>query len=139
MFFVVLLSATLQGWTLPAFASKLGLEEERPARPMVSLELLALRDVRADIIDCLITSDSPLSGRFVRDMRLPDGAVIAMVSRGSTMIMPRGSTELRPDDHLFVIARDDVRAAVERVLAGSDREADSPPPTEPGPHAPRPR
>jgi potassium/hydrogen antiporter len=125
VFFVVLVSATLQGWTLPAMASGLGLEEEgTSARPPVSLELMALRDVGADIIDYLVTPASPLAGRHIRDMRLPEGAVIAMISRGNTMIVPRGPTELRPGDHLFVIARDDIRPSLDRALAGIDVPGD---------------
>ncbi len=119
VFFVVLVSATLQGWTLPALASRLRLQEERPARPPVSLELLALREVKADIVNYQVVTGSPLAGRAVRDLEFPDGAVMAMVSRGAKMIVPRGSTELQTGDHLFVIARDDVRPAVDRLLAGT--------------------
>jgi cell volume regulation protein A len=57
-------------------------------------------------------------------MQLPEGAVIAMISRGNTMIAPRGPTQLQPGDHLFVIARDDIRPSVDRALAGIDVSGD---------------
>jgi cell volume regulation protein A len=125
VFFVVLVSATLQGWTLPTLAARLQLQDERPERPPVSLELLALRDVKADIVDYAVDPGSPLAGCAVRDLRLPEGAVIAMISRGGTMVVPHGSTTVQPGDHLFVIARDDIRPAVDRVLRD---ESDSGPP-----------
>ncbi|HXW08892.1 MAG TPA: potassium/proton antiporter [Vicinamibacterales bacterium] len=119
VFFVVLVSAILQGWTLPLLASRLGLQEEKPPPPAVSLELLTLRDVNADIVDYTVPAGSPLAGRTVQDLQLPDGAVLAMISRGSSLIAPRGSTELRPGDHLFVVARAETRRALDRALASS--------------------
>jgi cell volume regulation protein A len=116
VFFVVLVSATLQGWTLPLVASALGLQEARAPRPPVSLELMALEDVQAEIVDYLVAPASPLAGRLVRDLRLPDGAILALVTRGRTLITPRGSTALQPGDHLFVIARAEIRPAVEEAL-----------------------
>jgi cell volume regulation protein A len=110
---------------LPTLASKLDLEEEgTAAKPPVSLELMALRDVHADIVDYTVTPASPLAGRYVRDMQLPEGAVIAMISRGNTMIVPRGPTQLQPGDHLFVIARDDIRPSLDRALAGIEPPTD---------------
>jgi cell volume regulation protein A len=117
VFFVVLVSATLQGWTLPLVASALGLQEARAPRPPVSLELMALEEVQAEIVDYLVAPASPLAGRLVRDLRLPDGAILALVTRGRTLITPRGPTALQPGDHLFVIARAEIRPAVEEALS----------------------
>jgi cell volume regulation protein A len=133
VFFVVLVSATLQGWTLSAVASRLRLEEEDMARSPVSLELLALRDVHADIVDYGVEAGSPLAGAAVRSLQLPEGAVIAMIARGGTMVVPHGSTEVHAGDHLFVIARDDIRPAVDRALGGSGRSTGPDEPSAPRP------
>jgi len=116
VFLVVLVSAILQGWTLPLLAARLGLEEEKIPRPAVSLELMTLRDMNADIVDYAVLPGSPLVGRTVKDLELPDGAVLAMISRGPTLIAPRGATELQPGDHLFVIARADARQQLDEAL-----------------------
>lgn len=118
VFFVVLVSATLQGWTLPTFATRLGLEEGDVPAPAVSLELMALRDVNAQVLDYVVPAASPLVGRTVKDLRLPEGAVLAMISRGKTLVTPRGSTDLREADHVFVISRAETRAAVDGVFNG---------------------
>jgi cell volume regulation protein A len=116
VFFVVLVSATLQGWTLLALATRLGLQEDAAPAPPAFLELLALRDVNAEIIDYSVSADSTLAGRTVEALHLPDGAIVALVSRDGSLIAPRGSTQLRAGDHLFVIARTSDRGAVNRVL-----------------------
>jgi cell volume regulation protein A len=117
VFFVVLVSAILQGGTLPLVASKLGLEEERLPDPPVSLELMALRDTDADIVDYAVHAGSPLAGRTVKELQLPEGVVLAMISRGSNLIAPRGNTELDVGDHLFIIARGDTRHQLDGALS----------------------
>ncbi len=116
VFFVVLVSATLQGWTLPTFARRLGLQEGSAPAPPAVLELTALRDVNAEIIDYAVSAGSDVAGRTVEELRLPDGAIVALVSRNGSLIPPRGATRLQAGDHLFVIARTSDLAAVNRVM-----------------------
>ena len=116
VFFVVLVSAVLQGWSLPLLASWLGVEEHRPPGPAVSLELMTLRNVNADILDYTVPPDSTARGRRVADLKLPEGSVLAMIVRGDSLIPPRGSTELESGDHVFVIGRMDAREALDRTL-----------------------
>jgi cell volume regulation protein A len=71
VFFVVLVSATLQGWTLPLLATRLGLQEESAPAPPAFLELLALRDVNAEIVDYTVSADSTLGNRTVETLHLP--------------------------------------------------------------------
>jgi cell volume regulation protein A len=118
VFFVVLVSAALQGWTLPLLAARLGLQERPEPSPPATLELLALRDLNAEIVDYTIAPASAVAGRTMEALDLPQGAVVALVARGNQVIPPRGATRLEAGDHLFVVAHTDQRAAVERVLAG---------------------
>ena len=121
VFFVVLVSAILQGWTLPVIAARLGLQEDKIPDPAVSLELMTLRDVNADIVDYAVPPGSSLVGKTVKDLELPDGAVLAMISRAGTLIAPRGGTLLQSADHLFVIARADTRRRLDEALGiGAD-------------------
>ena len=50
---------------------------------------------------------------------LPEDSVLALVARDRNMVVPRGATELRPGDHLFVIARDGIRPDVDRALGAA--------------------
>jgi cell volume regulation protein A len=121
VFFVVLISATLQGGTLPMLAEALGLQQpEAPTPAAAALEILALKQIDAEILDVAVGPDSPVAGRTVAQLRLPEGALVALVSRGDTLLAPRGSTAVRVGDHLFVIARTDLRDEIERTLQISD-------------------
>lgn len=117
VFFVVLLSAILQGGTLSWFARLLRLDVPPEPEPPLSLEITSLRDVDAEIVDYAVGADSPVAGRFLRDLVLPEGAVVAMIARDKTLIPPRGSTEILAGDHLFVVVNHESRPPSDRVFA----------------------
>lgn len=117
VFFVVLVSAILQGGTLPIVARRLGLEQEAEPTAPVTLEITSLRDVDADIVDYTLTADSRVANHRLNQLALPDGAVIALISRDGSLIPPRGSTTLLPGDHVFVVLRHEARALVDRIFS----------------------
>jgi cell volume regulation protein A len=117
VFFVVILSALLQGWTLPRAASVFGVREEGAPKAPVSLEITSLHDVDLDIVDYRVAEDSLSASRMVRDLALPESAVVAMIARDREMITPRGSTRIEPGDHVFVVLKDSVRTLVDGMFA----------------------
>jgi len=117
VFFVVLLSALTQGWTLPIVAGWFGVREPNRGGPPVTLEISSLKHVDGDIVEYLVEGDSWVAGHLVRDLALPDTAVIAMIARGQEVIPPRGRTPIQPGDHVFVVMRPAVRARVDRLFS----------------------
>lgn len=118
VFFVVLVSAILQGATLHGLARRLGLIEPPPATPAATLEITALGEVDADIVEYTLGPASRAVGWRLSQLALPEGVVVAMITRGKTVLPPRGSTQLLAGDHLYVVLQPAVRAFVERVFAG---------------------
>jgi potassium/hydrogen antiporter len=114
VFFVVILSALLQGWSLPWVAARLDVKEDRAPAPPISLEITSLRDVDGDIVDYLVTPDSLVADRMIRDLALPETAVVAMIVRSHDVIPPRGSTRIIPGDHVFVVLKPAIRRVVDR-------------------------
>lgn len=117
VFFVVLISATIQGSTLPLVARKLGLTEKPPAMPAATLEITALGDVDADIVEYTLGANGRAVGRRLSQMALPNGTVVAMITRKKEVIPPRGSTALLAGDHLFVVLRPETRPFVDSVFS----------------------
>ncbi len=117
VFFVVLLSALTQGWSLPPVARWLGVREQERSSPPVTLEISSLKHVDGDIVEYSAEADSWVAGRLVRDLALPDSAVIAMIARGQEVIPPRGRTPIEPGDHVFVVMRPGIRPSVDRLFS----------------------
>jgi cell volume regulation protein A len=119
VFFVVLISATLQGSTLSWMARKLKLTLPPPATPAATLEITALGDVDADIVEYTLGVESRAVGRRLSELALPDNAVVAMITRNSEVIAPRGSTLLEAKDHLFIVLKPHTRVFVDCVFSGT--------------------
>src|SRR5690606_20709965 len=123
-FFVVLVSALFQGWTMAPLARVLGLQRPPEPEAPVTLEITSLRHVEGDIVDYFIGPDSPVAGKLVRELALPEGAVIALTARGGQLIPPQGSTRIRPQDHVIVVLGSGARPLVDRVFSrGGPSEA----------------
>lgn len=120
VFFVVLISATVQGSTLPLVARKLGLTEPAPVTPAAVLEISSLGEVDADIVEYRLGEQSRAIGRRLSQIALPEGTVVAMITRKESVIPPRGSTLLEEGDHLFIVLKPEIQGFVDRVFAGAD-------------------
>lgn len=120
VFFVVFISATIQGSTLPLMARRLGLTEPAPSTPTATLEITTLGDVDAEIVKYRLGKDSRIAGRRLSQMALPDGTVVAMITRGKQVIPPRGSTLILAEDHLFIMMKPNVRDFVDLICSSAD-------------------
>jgi cell volume regulation protein A len=114
VFFVVVVSALLQGTTLEWFAGRLGLVDPRPTVVAPPIEVDALGSL--ELVEFDVAGDHAIAGAFVRELGLPRSALIAVVARGAHTIPPRGSTVIEPGDRLFVLAPRSLRPELEDVF-----------------------
>jgi cell volume regulation protein A len=115
VFFVVLVSAILQGTTLEWVAGKLGLLAAVAPRHEPPIELGESSTL--DLFDFVVAGDHAIAGAAVREVGLPRAAIIAVVVRDDVSIPPRGSTVIEPGDRLYVLAPHDLRPAIEDVFS----------------------
>ena len=116
VFFIVVLSAVIQGTTLTPVARWLGLERPRDPEPPVTLEISSLRQVEGEVVDYSIGEGSRAAGRQVKDLALPGGVVIALIARGDQIIPPQGITRIRAGDHVILVLRPGTQPLVEQVF-----------------------
>jgi cell volume regulation protein A len=116
VFFVVVLSAMVQGWRLSFVARRLGLEVPIEMAPPLTLEISSLRHVDGDIVDYTVANDSRAAGRQVKDLALPEGVVIAVVAREHQIIPPQGRTRIEAGDHVIIVLRPEMRQLVDQVF-----------------------
>jgi cell volume regulation protein A len=115
VFFVVVVSALVQGTTLEWIAARLGLVDPRPAVIAAPLEVDALGSL--ELVEFDVAGDHAIAGAEVRELGLPRSALIAVVARHGDTIPPRGTTVVEPGDRLFVLAPRAMRAALEDVFS----------------------
>jgi len=127
VFFVVLISATVQGSSLAWVARRLNLIQAAPKSPAATLEITTIADVDAEIVEYTLSENSRSVGRILSHMALPEGVVVAMIVRAEQVISPRGSTLLQPDDHVFIVLKNDAKSMVEQVFSDKGFRSKNPP------------
>ncbi|HEV7280765.1 MAG TPA: potassium/proton antiporter [Pirellulaceae bacterium] len=117
VFFIVVVSAVAQGWSLSLVADLLGLRLPKEPISPVTLEISSLQDVDAQALDFTVVPESRAAGHLVKDLALPAGAVISLIARGKQVIPPHGATRIEPGDHVLVVVRNEVAALVTQAFA----------------------
>lgn len=118
VFFVVLVSATLQGSTISWLADKLGqLLRGEPPRP-VRLELMTMERLNADMLEVELNESSRATGMRLAELALPELCTVSAIYRDGRVVAPRGHTKLLAGDVLFVLAPKDHSARVEELIVG---------------------
>ena len=71
-----------------------------------------------EIIDFLTDKDSALTGKAIRDLKLPKDSLILMVNRGDEFMIPDGNLVIKNGDRVVVITpREAVKKLEEAVIA----------------------
>jgi len=104
VFFAVLLSVSIQGSTLGLVAKWLGLSTPSRPQALYNLELITMAASDLDLIVVDLPDPQGVPGPRVRDLKLPKGAVITLVTRGKEVVAPNGNTILRGWDQVTVLA-----------------------------------
>ena len=88
--------------TVCATANVLGLvEHEVPEHGIV--HLLELRKENLEIVELQIDKDSPVAGKRIGGLRLPDGARLISVMRNGRSELAEDSTVIRPGDQVLAV------------------------------------
>jgi cell volume regulation protein A len=115
VFFVVIVSALVQGTTLEWVAERLGVVDPARATATAPIEVDALGSL--ELVDFDVLAGHAIAGAAVRELGLPRTALVAVVARGDETIPPRGSTVIEPGDRLFVLAPRSMRPELDDVFA----------------------
>ena len=120
VFVLVVVLTLLQGTTLPAAARLLRVA--RPAEPReIEVDAAPLDELGADLLQVRVPVGSQLRGVYLRELRLPRGAVVSLVVRDGQAFTPTGETRLRERDQLLVVTTADARGAAEDRIRAVDQ------------------
>lgn len=120
VFYLVLLSVVLQSFTIMPLAKLLGLDAPLKMTPPapISFDQITYLDNRKlqksenapddlaynEPATYVIAEDSDIKDIQIKDLKLPEGVFIVMISRKGRWLVPRGGTILKADDSLTVLA-----------------------------------
>ncbi|ALX49646.1 potassium/proton antiporter [Lentibacillus amyloliquefaciens] len=126
VFFVVLISALVQGSTLSPFASKLGLTEEGTDFDSSGFEMIHLGNTNSEIIKLPIGKKAPVVQSTLTDITLPNDTLVIGIVRNEELITPSGATMIETGDMLFVLSEREKRPEVREVFLGKKEKKEKP-------------
>lgn len=119
VFFIVLVSAVLQGTPVPLVARLLNVLAPMPEKHKIPIKFEPEEKTDMELRELAVPKGSIAEGKKVVELGLPKTALIILVTREREFIVPRGDTFIRSGDILLVLAsRDDfylVRSTIEAL------------------------
>ncbi|MGD7009656.1 potassium/proton antiporter [Metabacillus sp. 84] len=122
VFFVVLLSALLQGATISPLANRLKLSEGETKVQSHTLELVSIGKTNNELIELEIPKETPYAGIELKNIDLPTDTLITGVIRGERLITPRGDTILQGKDTLYILVSKKNRDTIQELF--EEKESD---------------
>jgi cell volume regulation protein A len=121
VFFIVLTSALLQGWSIPAAARLLKVESPPQPPRDYPIEFASLKAGKTELVDLIIPYNSTVAGKAVVEVGLPKDTLIVLIGRGDDFIVPSGGTVLQEGDTLLVLVSKETVGPVRDVLSALRR------------------
>jgi cell volume regulation protein A len=101
VFFIVLTSILFQGTTLSPLAKWLKLEEPKSDDQKSVFEFP--NDIKKEFAEVIVPTNTQVEGKKIVDLNLPKNALITVITREKTYIIPRGDTKIYQGDKLMIM------------------------------------
>ena len=82
------------------------------------LNMLPVGEGRVNVTEIVLDAGSPAVGKLLKDISLPENALIAVVIREGRSIVPRGANDLMAGDRLVLITLPENHGPVLKVFTG---------------------
>ncbi|HWO49880.1 MAG TPA: potassium/proton antiporter, partial [Solirubrobacterales bacterium] len=116
IFFVVVISTLLQGFTFEPLAQRLGLTTGEAALPEPVVETGMIQELGGDVLAIRIAPGDAADGRMVKELGLPRQALVSVIVRDGQAVLPRGSTVVAGGDELHVLVRRERHGEIVHLL-----------------------
>ena len=116
VFFVVLTSALLQGWSLPFAAKLLKLNMPAPVKVSYPIEFNPVEGADTELIDLIVPFNSKVAGKTLAELSFPSDSRIVLIWRNEKSIVPEGGTVLEDSDTLLILVNKQNIEKIKEIL-----------------------
>ncbi|WP_028322466.1 potassium channel family protein [Desulfatiglans anilini] len=82
------------------------------------LNLIPVGEGRVNVTEIILEEDAPVAGKYLKEIELPENALIAVLIRHNRPTIPRGENDLQAGDRLVVITMPENHRPVMKALTG---------------------
>jgi trk system potassium uptake protein len=83
--------------------------------------LLPVGEGRVNVTEIVLDADSPVAGKLLKDIDLPENALVAVVIRNNQPIVPRGANDLLAGDRVVLITLPENHGPVLKAFTGEQK------------------
>jgi len=94
--------------------------EQRASLEQIT-NLLPVAEGRVNVTEILLDNVSPVAGKLLKDIELPENALVAVVIRDSQPIVPRGASRLLAGDRVVLITLPENHGPVLKAFTGEQK------------------
>jgi len=117
VFFIVLTSAVIQGWSIPAVAKWLSVDEPMKKRARYPIEFAPVANVDTELVDLQVPFNSAIIGKSIIELRMPHDSLVVLINRDDNFIVPSGGTHIEEGDTLLVLVNKDNLPIIRSILS----------------------
>ena len=116
-FFGVLANALIPGTAVGRLAKWLSVASDEPPAPPAILEITSGEILGGgEIASFYVHASSAAAGASIVDLPLPFGCSVVLLIRDRNIVAPRGDTNIRTGDHIYVLFRPENRPLVNLIF-----------------------
>lgn len=94
--------------------------EQRAALEQI-INLLPVGEGKVNVTEIVLSDTAPVAGQQLKDIILPENALVAVVMRDNQPIVPRGGNQLLAGDHVVLITLPENHGQVLKAFTGGDK------------------
>lgn len=121
VFFVVVFNSFVPGALIRFLTRRLEMESSEVPAPLAALEINSTRLLNGELASFFISEPLAVCNVTISKIPFPEHCSAVLVVRGEELIAPRGSTTLRPGDHVYVFCRSEDKPFIQ-FLFGRPQE-----------------
>lgn len=106
VFFIVLTSALLQGWSIPIVARLMKLQAPLERKRQYPIEFAPIDGVDTQLVDFIIPYNAEIAGKTIVELGLPPDSLIVLVNRDEKFFVPSGGTVIEGGDVVLTLVND---------------------------------
>jgi len=125
VFFIVLTSALLQGWSLPIVARVLNLDAPVQHKRRSPIEFAPVEGIDSELVDFIVPYNSEVVGKSIIELGLPEDSLVVLIGRDDNYLVPSGGTVLQEGDTALVLVNRGNVSGVREILARQKRSGEA--------------
>ncbi|MGB5992108.1 MAG: TrkA C-terminal domain-containing protein, partial [Desulfobacterales bacterium] len=81
------------------------------------LSTKAIKGEQAEVMEAVALETSDIVGKPIKNISIPKGALVTSIIRNNSVIIPTGSSVIKPNDRIIIFAKKQAIPEVEKILA----------------------